>query len=221
MKKLFSCIMLVVVFLLVGCDKSDDGQVDLSKNAKVQSQLDADKFYGKVLHKGVMADQLTVKNFKFQENLFGYTVGLKGKDTKPAAVVFVCDLRMKGAAISYSIVNDEGYVPKGKVDISIMEYGKDVTDIREADENRDPVFSTANGDNDYLAGLHKAASLPGDTILAFVIDKGTEDNMVEGIAWSPLFTAKQLDKAMSKVRDTCEGLKLDLDNTYIAAAEEP
>lgn len=216
MKKFFACVMLFTVFLLSGCNK-DDGQVDLSKSSA--SKYNEEELYGKVIHVATVAKKVVVKNIKFSDSTYAYSIGIQNDKFK-SMVALVCDLRANGAAVTYSIVNDEGFVPKGDVELSIMKYREGVTDIREVDDDQDPVFSTANGDRDFLTGIRKAASLPGDTVLAFVIDKEGASGNYEGIAWSPLFTAKQLDKAMSNVKDNCGNLKLDLEDLHMVAAAE-
>jgi hypothetical protein len=60
-----------------------------------------------------------------------------------------------------------------------------------------------------------------DTNLAFVIDGRNIDGSYMGIAWTPLFTAGQLKETLGRIPVECKGLKLDLNNTYLAAAEMP
>lgn len=219
MKKLVYSVMVIMMFLLAGCDK-DNNEIDMSQSSGAKSHYDEETIYGPIVHAGVIADSVVIKNLKYSEDLYTYAIGIKADKPHNAVVALICDHRLNGAVITYSIKNDGGVVPNGRVDISIMKYRPGVKDIRETDEDADPIFSTANGDTDFLAGVRKAAGLPADTMLAFVIDKDQEDGSSKGIAWTSLFTAKQLDKALSGTKDKCGSLKLDLNDTYIVAAKD-
>jgi len=219
MKKFFVFIMVLAVVVLSGCDKDSD-YIDLSKQAE-KSGVD-DSLYGQVLHTPSIAKFVWGKKFKFTNDVYGYGLAFGVDKQKSVAVVtVVCDIRERAAGISYYIKNDANVVPKGDVEISLMDFRSGIKDIREADDSRDPIFSTAEGDDDIQAALHKAAELPVDTNLAFVIDGRNIDGSYIGIAWSPLFTAGQLKDTLRHIPKECKGLKLDLNNTYLAAAEMP
>lgn len=221
MKKLLVMVMVIFTFLLAGCDNKND-EVDLSGNKQVKSEVS--KYtevnpYGEVLHHGDIAKKVVVKNMKMSDDIFATTIGVFGNKGK-SGVSLICDLRSNATGIAHNIKNDDGYYPHGNMEISIMQYRPGVTDIRTADEDQDPVFSTANGDDEFLNGLAKAASLPKDTVLAFVIDKGDDDGVYHGIAWSPLFTVEQLVAALPDAPSKCTGMKLDLDGEHLAVAEK-
>lgn len=219
MKRFFAFIMVLAVVVLAGCDR-DDGYVDLSKKA-AENGVD-ESLYGEVLHTPSVAKFVWGKKFKFTKDVYGYGLAFGIDKQKSVAVItVVCDIRERAAGISYYIKNDANVVPKGDVEISLMDFRSGIKDIREADDNRDPIFSTAEGDDDIQAALHKAADLPTDTNLAFVIDGRNIDGSYMGVAWSPLFTSGQLKETLKQIPIECKGLKLDLNNTYLAAAEMP
>lgn len=222
MKKLFVAVLMFTVFLLVGCDKKNE-EDDLSKNVLVKQELskysESDS-YGEVLHHGDVAKKIGIKNAKMGENVYTFGIGLIS-DTRREGVALVCDIRSNEVVLSYNIKDDEGNIPRGDLGLSIMKYRPGVKDIREADENQDPVFSTANGDDDFLKGLAKAGEYPKDTVLAIVIDKADQDGVYHGIAWSPLFTVKQLLSALPDSASKCTDLRLDLNGDHLVVAERP
>lgn len=215
-------VLIFTVFLLAGCDKKNE-EIDMSGNPAVKQQLskysESDS-YGEVLHHGDIAKKIGIKNAKMGENLYTFAIGL-ASDTRKEGVALVCDVRSNEVILTHNIKNDEGYIPRGNLEISIMKYRPGVKDIREADEDQDPVFSTANGDDDFLGGLTRAGKLPKDTVLAFVIDKPDQDGNYHGIAWSPLFTVGQLLSALPDSPSKCAGLRLDLNSEHLAVAEKP
>lgn len=221
MKKLFSVFVLLIVFVLVGCDKGDSSEIDMSKNKQTKEMLaqhEAD-FYGEIVHHGVNAKEVIVKRFKITDDAAAYSFGLVDENNLKVAVSLVCDLRMNGAGFSHNIKNKDGFVPKGDLEISLMKYRPNLKDIREADENNDPLFSTANGDTDFLSELDKVKKLPENTVLAFVIDKQGEDGYYKGIAWSPLFTVKQLVKAAGNEKGTCAGIPIILEEQHVVGID--
>lgn len=222
MKKLFVVIMMFVTFLLVGCDNKNE-EVDLSNNKTVKKELskysESDS-YGEIVHRGELANKVVVKNLRMGDNVYALGVGLVG-NKKSEVVSLICDVRSNEVGLTYNIKNDEGYIPRGHLELSIMQYRPGVTDIREADESQDPVFSTANGDTEFLKGLAKAAALPKDTVLALVIDKSDDQGNYNGIAWSPLFTAGQLLAALPDSVSKCSGMQLNLDDVHLVVAERP
>lgn len=222
MKKFFIAVLMFTVFLLVGCDKKNE-EIDMSGNAQVKQNLSKyseSEAYGEVLHHGELAKRIGIKNVKMGDNIYTFAIGLAG-DTRKEGVALVCDIRSNEAILTHNIKNDEGYIPRGNLEISIMQYRPGVKDIREADEDQDPVFSTANGDDDFLKGLTKAGKLPKDTVLAIVIDKADNDGNYHGIAWSPLFTVEQLLNALPDSASKCAGLRLDLNGDHLVVAERP
>lgn len=222
MKKVLVVIMMFAVFLVVGCDDKNK-VIDMSGDKQSQKELtkysEVDS-YGEIIHKGDMAKKVSVRHMKMTENVYAFGIGMIS-DKRKEGVALVCDIRANAVGLTYDIKNDDGYIPRGNLEISIMKYRPGVSDIREADEDQDPVFSTANGDTDFLAGLNKAAALPKDTILAFVIDKPDQDGVYHGIAWSPLFTAGQLVNALPDTPSKCTGMQLNLDSEHLVVAEKP
>lgn len=222
MKKFFMAVLMFAVFLLVGCDKKNE-EIDMSDNVQVKQNLSKyseSEAYGEVLHHGEFAKKIGVKNVKINDNIYTFAIGL-ANDTRKEGVALICDIRSNEVVLSHNIKNDEGYVPHGNLELSIMSYRPGVKDIREADEDQDPVFSTANGDDDFLKGLAKAGKLPKDTVLAIVIDKADNDGNYHGIAWSPLFTVEQLLSALPDSASKCAGLRLDLNGEHLVVAERP
>lgn len=222
MKKFSVIIVFIFSFLLIGCDRKNE-DVDLTNSPKVKDTLvaySAEDAYGKIVHHGVMADKVVVKNLKFQENLYGYAIGV-AKGNQRATVTLVCDTRADEAVLTQAILNSDGFIPKGNnLEFSIMPVRGGVTDIREVDDSHDPIFSTANGETDFFAGIKKVIALPKNTVIALVIDKGDEEGNYSGIAWSPLFTVEQLVEALPENPSKCLGIKLNLDSDYLVAAEK-
>lgn len=222
MKKFFMVVLMFTVFLLVGCDKKNE-EIDMSNNPAVKQELskysESDS-YGEILHHGDIAKKIVIKNTKLGENVYTFAIGLIS-DSRKEGIALVCDIRSNEAILSHNIKNDEGHIPRGNLEISIMEYRPGVKDIREADEDQDPVFSTANGDDDFLKGLAKTKELPKDTVLAFVIDNPDQDGVYHGIAWSPLFTVEQLLGALPDSVSKCSGLRLDINGEHLVVAEKP
>jgi hypothetical protein len=222
MKKVLVVFMMFVMFLVVGCDDKNK-VIDMSGNQQSQKELskysEADS-YGEIIHKGDVAKKVSIRHMKMAENIYAIGIGTIS-DKRKEGVALVCDIRANAVGITYDIKNDDGYIPRGNLEISIMKYRPGVTDIREADEDQDPVFSTANGDTDFIDGLNKAASLPKDTVLAFVIDKSDQDGVYQGIAWSPLFTVEQLVKALPDTPSKCTGMQLNLNGEHLVVAEKP
>lgn len=223
MKKVLVAIMMFAMFLVVGCDDKNK-VVDLSGDKQSQKELtkysEVDS-YGEIIHKGDVAKKVSIRHMKMSENVYALGIGAMS-DKRKEGVALVCDIRANAVGVAHDIKNDDGFIPRGSnLEISIMKYRPGVSDIREADEDQDPVFSTANGDADFLAGLNKAAALPKDTVLAFVIDKPDQDGTYHGIAWSPLFTAEQLVKALPDTPSKCTGMQLNLDGEHLVVAEKP
>lgn len=221
MKKFFSIVAFCFVFLLVGCDSSDSSDVDLTKNQKAQSIIAEQEVnsYGEIVHHGVVATELLIKRVKITADAHGYAFVLTDDKKNKTIVSLICDLRTNAAGFTHTIKNDENYVPKGDFEISIMKYRPTVKDIREADDDTDPLFSTANGDTDFFSKLDEIKKLPDDTVLAFVIDKEDSEGYYNGIAWSPLFTVKQLVRATGSDKSQCAGIPITLDSQHVVGLD--
>lgn len=219
MKKFVVVFALFVVFLVSGCDKKEEDVVDLSKHPDTVELTD-DNLYGEVLHVPTFAKIVFAKKFKFSDHLHGYGLAIDNKKGVKNVVTLICDTRINVAGISYLIKNDQGKVPEGDNEIALLRFRSDIKDIREADDNQNAIFSTADGDTDFQAALYQAAGLPADTLLGFVIDGRNLDNTYSGVAWTPLFTAGQLKETLNRIPAECNGLKLDLNSVYLVAVSK-
>lgn len=215
MKKLFTVFAVIFVFLLVGCDKNTE--VDMNNSPKLKAEMgkvSPAEVYGEVIHKGVYASKTIVKNMKASDDIYSLAVGmLDGKERY--VVVYTCDLRSNASVITVNIKDSNGHDVQGNVELSIMKYRPGVTDIRESDDEQDPVFSTANGDEDYLGALDIIKKLPKDTVIGFTVDAEREDGSFQSAAWSPLFTVKQFLDALPSDMSKCVGTKLDLGTEHV------
>lgn len=220
MKKFLVTTIIFGTLLSTGCDNKNK-VIDLTNNKQSQKELSnysKSDAYGEIVHKGDLAKKVSIRHMKMTENVYTIGIGVIGEKRK-GGVALVCDTRSNSVAITYNIKNDDGYIPRGNLEISIMKYRPGVVDIREVDEDQDPVFSTANGDTDFISGLKKASSLPKDTVLAFVIDKPDSDDRYHGIAWTSLFTAEQLANALPDTQSKCEGMQLNLNSEHLVVAD--
>lgn len=215
MKKLFSVIAVFFVFLLIGCDKN--AEVDLSKSAQLQAEISKTsqtEAYGEILHKGAYASKVVVKNMKASDDIYVLAIGLVGNKDR-YSVTYVCDLRATQSLVTLDIKDDNGQPVQGNVELSIMKYRPGVTDIRESDDEQEPVFSTAEGGEDYLGALDAIKKLPKDTVIGFTVDQEREDGSFLSAAWSPLFTVKQFLDALPSDMSKCVGTKLDLGTDHV------
>lgn len=210
----------VLAIVVAGCDgkKEVKSQVDLSNDPHVSAMLNdnEDDSYGNILHKAVVADEVIVQNVKMSGTLHAYTIGMRVGKNK-FAVSYVCDLRTKGGGFVHNLEMNDGVVPKGDFGISMMNYAPDVTSIREADDLQDPVFSTTNGESDYIGSLKRLKQLTKNSTVAFTIDKEEEgEEGAVAIAWSPLMKVGDLLVAMEKAGPTpCEGVPAAVDEQHV------
>lgn len=212
MKRLFFIFTLIAVFFIVGCDKESDIDLDLSTHERTQKNLSnyEQENYGEVVHfgTGTEAKSVVMKTFKINDDVYGFGLIIKNKSGNTNKLIYVCDLRVGISAITHDVLTSDGRKPNDDAQISIMEYRPGTVNIREADENRTPVFSSANGDSDFVKGLQKVKTLDPKSVVAFTIEEASSDGNYYTVAWSNLMTAKQLSSIVDDIKLPCKGYPL-------------
>jgi hypothetical protein len=219
MKKQVAMFMVVIsAFLISGCWEANK-EIGAGSNKdysasfeKHQAEYTAD-VYGDVIHHGKLANKLTVIGFDLGPSISGVHIINRDK-VDPMLITFVCDSRAGEWGVSHTLKDENGVGATDGEEISIMNYRKGVTDIREADE-RGVIFSTANGDGNLSKGLKAIGKLDPDSTVAFVIDKLAPDGTYVGYAWSRLINAKELATELKKVNLT------NCDKATISAGDSP
>lgn len=208
MKNVFKIIASVVLaFGLVACDNNDGFDKDLSSDPKAGAVV-----RGEVLHKVDYAQKLTVKSVKITEGVYTFGIAMKSPVRQPQLIVFTCAVDADAAGIAHSIL-DENNRPITEVStLSIMKYRKGIKEITELDESNTPLFSTANGDSDFIGAMNKLKGLDKDTPIAFTIETPDYEGYAQTKGWSIMATAGELYSAWKDTpTKACQGTNLLLE----------
>lgn len=195
MKKIYFAFIMVLSFVLIGCNKDDTNAPnrDISQSEAVQKELNnpeqLDQLYGQVVHHGKVANVVKMQGVKMSPDMMAVNIVVPDKQD-PMILSFLCDRRIGGWALSHSL-NKDGMKPEGVTEISIMNYREGLTDIREGDEAA-PIWSTANGDTNIAVGLMRIARLDPKSTVAIVLDRQKEDGYYDGEVWSYLLPVSQV-----------------------------
>lgn len=195
-----ACVMLFSLTLM-GCDQAQSiANQDISNNAEIQ-KLVADpaqltQMYGEVVHEGRVAEHVKIGGVKMSPDIMALNIVVPDK-RDPMILSFICDRRMEAWALSHTLTKD-GQGPKDVTEISILNYRKGLTTIREADETN-PIWSTANGDNNIATGLMAITKLDPNSTVAIVLDRQGEDGYYDGEVWSYLLPVSQVTEQLKLV----------------------
>lgn len=211
MKTIFKwvCVIAAIIAIIGMCNFLFDQKpttigegknTDLTNTDLVKSTFDNNakaEAFGKVLHEGVVAKDVLIQGNKIDDGITSINIISKGKN--PSIVTLVCESRSDTWAVAHNTYRADGTGVSDATDMSIMNYPKGVTTIREIDESRDPIFSTANGDKQIYQGLLKLQDLDPESTVAFTFEKQSAEGYSETEGWSALYKVKDIVKGLSKV----------------------
>lgn len=207
MKNVFKIIASVVLaFGLVGCDDNGGFDKDVSGDANVAAAV-----RGEVLHKVDYAQKVTVKSVKLADGIYSFGIAMKSPVRQPQLIAFTCAVDANAAGIAHSILDEQGRAISEVSTISIMKYRKGITEVTELDEGSDPLFSTANGDSDFIGAMNNLKKLDKDTPVAFTIETPDEEGYAETKGWSIVVKAGELYNAWKDApTQACKGTNLTI-----------
>ena len=209
MKSMYSMIAAMFISLtLVGCDSNDGFDKDLTNDKQAQIQM-----RGEVLHRVDFANKVEGKSIKATNDLLSYGIIFKSPTRKPNVIAFTCSIQHKQGAITHTVLDDYDRAVREESTVSIMAYRKDIKEVTEMDENNVPLWSMAEGDTDFVAGMNKLKNLDKDTPVAFLIETMGDDGQMYTKAWSSMTTAGALYKAWDALPwKHCANTQIDLDD---------
>lgn len=197
-------IVLIVVAIKVSTTEPTEigggTNTDISQTAYVKSNLTEEareKTFGKVLHKGVISKDVIIQGVRIDAGITAINFISR---TKPVSIVtLACESRSDSWDVAHNTYDAQGDGVEDATSVSIMNYPKGVSDIRELDEVRGPVFSTANGDEEIYKALLSLKDLDPESTVAFTFE--TEDAVGEAhaVGWSALFKVKDVVAGLKKV----------------------
>lgn len=198
-------VVAVLAFVIVGCDNKPEFDNDVSNLKSAQKVVQESR--GVVIHEGIYATKVVGRSIKVSDGIYSYSFIVNSQSRAPAMIGLTCFDEYKISVVAHSILDNDGNAIREESTLSIMKYRKGIKDIREMDENGTPVFSTANGDTDFVKAIKDVAKLDPDTPVAFTIENfNTTVNLWTTVGWSPLMTAGELTKAAERLPwKYCEG----------------
>lgn len=210
MKNIIAKAMAVVVMslALVAC-KEDKNTIDMTDPkygvnvAEVKEEM-----YGPVISQPGVAVKPKIARGTMGDGIS--MIMIASRNPKPQVITVMCEARTKLWGIGHTVDNMNGMGGVGSYDknedptyaqMSIYNFRKGTTEIREQDEFIEPIMSTANGNGDIYGTLKALDKLDRESVIAFAFELPDAEGKAYVHGWSQLY----------KVGDVVDGLnKLDL-----------
>ncbi|UQT02670.1 hypothetical protein SUREIYA_00750 [Serratia phage vB_SmaM-Sureiya] len=208
MKNVFKTVaVMFLAFGLMACDSKDGFDQDLSKNEAVAAEM-----RGEVLHRVDYAQKLMVKSVKVMDGVYTFGISIKSPTRQPQVIAFTCAPEANAAGIAHTILDEDNQPIRDVSTLSIMKYRKNIKQVTEFDENNTPLFSTANGDSDFISAMNKLKILDKDTPIAFTIETPDGEGMADTKGWSIMMKAGDLYDAWKDAPTaSCKGTHLTIE----------